>query len=213
MIIPKGMQVRFHGTNVGDIESYVYALSEDVTISLHSQFSPLVDGGSPKFFKMLAGVTQELFGVSFSGEYKQLGAVIWDSTDPISISFSVDLVMRTNAYKDVMLPMEALILLPVPEDKAGIQGLVPPGPSILAVLGKTDSQGQYAQRLNVQLGGVVLLNCVLTSAEPTMCRYSAKDATDDDEYPIYAKIQCAVQSTTIATKTTVRQLFSAHVTD
>lgn len=206
--VPKGMKVTFSGKNIGRVSEYIYILAEDVTIALRSQFSPLVDGGAPKFFKMVAGVTQELFGVSFSGEYKQLGFSIWDSTDPISVSFSVCLAMKTDAKADVIDPMRELIKLPLPNDPADRQltGLVPPGPSILTLLGKENAASKYAQRLNVQLGGVVLLDCILTSAEPTLCRFS-----DTGSYPIYAKIQCALQSSMIATKQSIDHMFTDSI--
>lgn len=184
------------------LSSYQYYLAEDVSLTLSSSFKPLVDGGSPSLFKMIAGVSNSLFNVSFSGEYKELGFVIWDRTEPVQVSFSVDLVMSTNARVDVFDPLQALIKLPLPEDRGFPQGLVPPGPSILELLGKHDTNigGQY---LTIYLGGVVMRRAILTSAVPTICRY-----TDDKDCPIYAKVSCTAQSSTIATKQLVDEMFT-----
>jgi hypothetical protein len=200
--IPAGMRVIFD--DGVDLKDKVYILGEDIGLTLRSSFSPIVDGGAPKLLHMLAGVTNAVLNFSTSGEYKQLGFNLWESTDPLSIGFTVELIMRTDAKSDVFDPMQALIKLPLPDDKGGLQGLVPPGPSVLSLFGG-DKITKYGSTLNVTVGGLTLENAILTSAEPTLCRFS-----DDHDYPIYAKIQCAVMSSQIATKGMISTMFVKH---
>ena len=202
--IPAGMRVIFSGSgkspnNPIEVDKYTYILAEDVSLSLESHFTKLVDGSAPSMFKMMAGVTDKLFNFSVSGGYAQLGFQIWDSTEPLSFSFSVDLTMRTDARADVLDPMKALIKLPLPYDKGSIQGLVPPGPSLLTMLGQIGDK--FEQSLTIKMGGLTLKDAILTSAQPTICRY-----VDNSDVPIYAKIQCTVQSSKTATKNLIDEM-------
>jgi hypothetical protein len=213
IVVPSGSVVKFSGSAISDdMKTYSndnkYCLSEDLQLTLHSTFTKLVDETAPKFFKALAGVTRDLFGVSMSGEYKQLGLQIWDSTDPLSLSFSVDLVMRMDAKKDVFLPMTELIQLPLPEDKGGIQGLVPPGPSILTAFGSTKSKSSAGGVVNLAIGGLVLVDCIVTGAEPVISRYPASPDSGSTNYPIYAKVQVSVESSFTATREMIRSLMT-----
>jgi len=216
--VPAGSAVKFSGSAVSnDMKTYSddnkYCLSEDLQLSLHSSFTKLVDQSAPKFFKVLAGVSRDLFNVSVSGEYKQLGLQVWDSTDPLVLSFSVDLVMRMDAKTDVYLPMTELIQLPLPEDKGGIQGLVPPGPSILTAFGSNTSKSSTGGIVNVAIGGLVLVDCIVTGAEPVASRYPASPDKGATNYPIYAKVQVTLESSFTATRQMIRALMTNELSN
>lgn len=229
--VPAGSVVKFGGAACSQAmlnfsaKNY-FMLSEDIQLTLSSQFTKLVDASAPKFFKVLAGMTASLFGFSLSGEYKQLGLQIWDSTEPLGLTFSIDLVKRMDAEQEVFLPMIELIQLPLPEDKGMPQGLVPPGPNILSAFsGSTSGQDSKttmakaanAGMVNIQIGSIYLSGCIVKSAVPIVSKYSsrakssisaASSAQAVNEFPIYAKIQVEVESSFTATRNMIRTLNS-----
>ncbi len=194
--IPSGQKVIFDDFNADvspALSNIDFFLAEDISISLTSRFKSLVDGNPPTFFSLLAGVTTQAFKFSVSGQYKEFGFQVWDSTDPVSINFSVELKMRTDAKADVYDPLKRLVKLPLPVDQPGnVGGLQPPGPSILSLLqNNSSSAGRF---LTISFGRITLTKAILLQAEPSVARF-----TDDSAYPIYAKISCVAQSSQIAT--------------
>jgi hypothetical protein len=208
MIIPKGKKVTFHlnGALLPGTENAEILLEEDVTLSLNSQFGDLVSAGAPAALSVLGGVSRDVLGFGFSGQYKQLGFQVWQKTEPLSVSITVAFNMKTNAYKDVVAPTRALIKLPLPDD-AGMSsdgvGLIPPGPSILQALGSEDTENNYAsgKKIACRMGFIRLPSVIITRAEPTFSK-----ETDQFGYPVYAKIRMEIRTIFTATTGLIDQL-------
>ena len=189
MIIPKGKQVRFAG--VSSIEDYTFVLEEDVTFSFNSNFDRLVGGSVAPAFTLLGetlrDVTEGAFG--FSGQFKEFGFQQWTGTDPASVSFTIGLYMKTNAYEDVILPAKELIKLPLPADASPNSsefGLIAPGPSL--------SKAVISKGITCYIGNVALPLIVVKKVEPTVSK-----ECDQNDYPIWIKLRIDIDTVWTAT--------------
>lgn len=205
MIIPRGKKVTFHlnGSLLPGTESADMLLEEDITLSLNSQFGDLVSGGAPNAIGALGGMVRDLTGFGFSGQFKQLGFQIWQKTDPLQVSITLGFNMKTNAYDDVVRPTKALVKLPLPDDGAAGDnglGLIPPGPSILEAFGE-NNQTQSGKNIHCRIGFVRLPGIIVTGAEPTFSK-----ETDQNGYPIYAKVRLDIRTVFTATTNLIDQM-------
>lgn len=194
--IPEGKRVRFRrdGREIPGTEGVMILLEEDVTITMGSDFSPVVsDSMSPKMLTMAAGVLRD-FGMGniagwAGGQFKQLGFQTWTGTKPMETSFTVNLHMKTDAKKDVLEPALALARLCLPTEGSG-GALIAPGPSILSALEGSESSDdslEVGRVLHCYLGNYVLRNVIVKRAQPTFSKY-----IDDNGFPISAKIDLSV---------------------
>lgn len=191
VFIPKGrkLKLNLNGRRYVNVDMI---LMEDLTITLSSKFQPLVSGDAQPIVSALGGLFRDLTGTGFSGQYKELGFQQWTGTDPLSLSPTVGFYMKKNAKTDVFDPALKLMELPLPDDRGGIGGLVPPGPSLLTVLSPQNKRGKV---ISIQVGNILRLNNVLIEkAEPT---FSVE--TDENGYPINAKIRLDIKTVYTAT--------------
>lgn len=205
MIVPSGMKVIIKDPD--DKCVYVGILAEDFNFSLSSSFTQLVGSGNSKVLTLVGGAMKSFSGgqAGFSGQFKQMGFQIWESTTPVSIQFSVDMQMKTNARTDVLANVKALCKIPLPGCNEN-GNLIPPGPSIVEALTGTDTantpptaaeEADPASKdsfVNIIIGGLMLMGCVLETAEPQFSRFS-----DESGAPIYASVQ--IRATTMYTAT------------
>ena len=200
--IPSGKILRLNlgGTSVtGNIP---IVLEEDITLSLSSNFSPLMGGGNAnKLAGILGSVSRDVLGFGFSGQFKEMGFQMWTGTDPLGFSAQVGFYMGSTNVNDAKVevyePAISLMKLPLPDDSgsdgAGI-GLVAPGPSLLSILNKT-AVSKSTKLISMQIGKIIRVNSVIVKkAEPTF-----STETDSNGYPIWAKIRLDISSTVTAT--------------
>jgi hypothetical protein len=197
------------------------ALLEDYTITLSSEFGQLVDSGGNDAFTVLGGALKSLtagkFG--FSSQFKQMGFKIWKGTNPIQIQFSLEFHYTYNAREEVVVPVKRLCRLPLPGEGLG-GNLIPPGPSILEAISGTkasntppssdtpaqldpeiDEEGTRSTAdtyVNIQVGGMLFMGCVVESAEPTFSKY-----VDENNAPIYARVAITASTMYTATKESI----------
>ena len=194
------------------------ALLEDYTISLNSEFGQLVDSGANDAFTVLGGALKSLSGnrFGFSSQFKQMGFQIWRGTQPIQLQFSLEFHYTYNAHAEVVVPIRRLCRLPLPGD--GLAGnLIPPGPSVLEAISGTrasntppsggaaeqqdpevDSAGTRSTAdtyVNVRVGNMLFMGCIVTSAEPTFSKY-----VDESNSPIYGRVAMNIITMYSATK-------------
>jgi hypothetical protein len=194
------------------------ALLEDYTISLNSDFGQLVDSGGNDAFTVLGGALKSLSGsrFGFSSQFKQMGFQIWKGTNPIQIQFSLEFHYTYNAHTEVVIPIRRLCRLPLPGD--GLAGnLIPPGPSVLEAIAGTkvsnmppssdtppnqdpevDEEGTKSTAdtyVNVCVGNMLFMGCIVTSAEPTFSKY-----VDENDAPIYGRVALTIITMYSATK-------------
>lgn len=201
--IPKGKKVIIQDMKgvKGNSRTYLSALNgvdlvleEDITLSLNSTFSSVTNSSSKKGLKFLTQLTRDLTGFNVGTDFKELGYRMWEKTDPLQVSITIGLYMKTNARTDVFEPMKALLNLPLPTEASGNQGfgLIAPGPSILQALGKTSKGSQPL--LNIEIGNIKIFPAVVTKAEPTINK-----ETDQNDYNISVKVRLDIQTVYTAT--------------
>jgi hypothetical protein len=221
ILIPEGSQVVI--TNHDNPSKFVAsgALLEDYTISLSSEFGQLIDSGANDAFTVLGGALKSLSGnrFGFSSQFKQMGFQIWKGSNPIQLQFSLEFHYTYNAYEEIIIPVKRLCRIPLPsEGEAG--NLVPPGPSVLEAISGTktsntppssDTPTQQGPEIdeeatistadnyvNISVGGMVFMGCILKSAEPTFSKY-----VDETGYPIYARVAIVADTMYTATKESI----------
>jgi len=195
--IPKGKRVEFRidGGEILGTEGRQFILSENVTINFSSRFGSLTSSSSPKLLKVASGLLSAagLPGAGIlSGKFKQLGFQIWESTDPLSTSFSVKLYMKNDAYQDVVVPAMALAKICLPREDVG-GSLIGPGPTIEAAFEGEDKVGK-SRKITCQIGNFNIPNVIMKRAQPTFSKH-----TDQYGYPIDATVEISIETIYTAT--------------
>ena len=198
------------------------ALLEEYTVSLNSEFGQLVDTGENNAFTVLGGALKSLSGsrFGFSSQFKQMGFQIWKSTAPIQLQFSLEFHYTYNAYEEVKQPIKRLCQLPLPGE-GPMGNLIPPGPSIIeAITGpgannmpppsegiadntEVEVKGED-NYVNIRIGGMLFLGCVITQAEPTFSK-----RVDESNSPIYGRVAMTAITMYSATKEAVASVFES----
>lgn len=209
IVVPKGKRIIIRNQDNEDVTGVPMILDEPITMSLSSQFEPLLNSTNTKTLNILGGLLSDVSQgrIQGSGQFKQFGFQVWTNTDPlmtnVTVTFRVDKT-DVDAEAQVYRPALALMKLPLPiEGGAGNSmagsNLIGPGPSVIAtVKGATEAgvntttQGAYS----VRMGRVLYIpNAIIKKAEPT---FSIE--TDERGFPIWAKINMDIQSSFVATQ-------------
>jgi hypothetical protein len=196
--VPKGKKLRIAENSVPITGAVPMVLEEDITLSLSSSFSPLLEGANSKLFTLLGSVARDVMGRGFSTQYKELGFQIWESTDPISftctVGFYIDKI-NVDGKSQVYDPMIALMKLPLPSEGGVAGSLIPPGPGILTLIGAGKGKKSQGKVLSCEIGNILRIDRIIVKkAEPTW-----STDTDDNDYPIWGKCALDIQSLTTAT--------------
>lgn len=146
--VPKSRQIIVNSQQGYGCVSLI--MDEDVSIKCASKFGPLWEAQPNNLTNLLSSS----FGLP-SGQFALQGAQIWQSTEPLKLSFSGTKYMNKDPYDDVVVPMSSLTKLCLPElgdtnnmssvsmalesiaeSVLGIklQTLIPPGPNIQTLL-------------------------------------------------------------------------------
>lgn len=175
-------------------------IEEDITLSFSSSFSPLMGSSAVSALSAVGAVSQDVFGVGFSGVTRHMGFQVWEGSSPISFNATFGFYMgqsdnpKFDARKEVYEPTMDLVRLVLPEVGIGGQ-LIPPGPSLMSLTedGEAEDLVQY-YRLRVKIAGVLTIdNAIVTKAEPTF-----SNETDENGYPIWSKVAMDFQSVALA---------------
>jgi hypothetical protein len=196
--VPRGKRVKItqQAQEMPGLEGIDLILEEDLQLTLNSNFDSIIGSGANTGVVALGSFLRDVSGFGFSGQFKQFGFQQWKGTDPLSLSMTIGLYMKTNALKDVVRPAKELMKLPLPYEDEGSVGLVAPGPSILQAFGEDEENGTKTagKRIRIRVGFVNLRNVIVKQAEPIF-----SNECDSNGYPIWAKIKLDV--TTIFTAT------------
>ncbi|MDR0503240.1 MAG: hypothetical protein LBH16_07965 [Treponema sp.] len=196
------------------------SLLEDYMISINSDFEQLIDSGGSDAFTVLGGALKTISpgNLGFSGQFKQMGFVVWKGTQPIKLQFSLEFYYTYNAAIEVVAPIRNLCKLPLPGE--GVFGnLIPPGPSVLEAISGTRASNvppsgeapapaeidQEATKksadsyVNIRVGNMLFMGCVVTGVEPTFSKN-----VDEGNSPIYGRVVITAQTMYTATKESLR---------
>jgi hypothetical protein len=204
--VPSGKKVRFLGLGIDDQE---FLLEEDVNIKISSNFGPLIDASVSETMTVGASVLQALTKYKAPVSSKYLGFEIWKGSEPLGFSFTVQMHMLEDAWKDVVYPSQLLLSMPLPSMANDTQlgpatigvgstfgGLTAPGPDIVSFL-----EGSNKGMIGIQLGPCRFDKCIVVGCDVT---YSTEttfvDITHPHSYPIWAKVR--VDAKTIFTGNT-----------
>ncbi len=171
--IPQYRKVEIINRSGNIVGKHPLILDEDFSIKLSSKYGQLWEGSSSTLATLMSSAN-----VIPSGQFALQGAQIWQSTDPISLSFSVRLEMDSDPYNDVVIPVLLLSqqILPSVADGYGssvlssaeeliestfnikLKTLIPPGPdykSLITMMSDDideDSKSYYLMGSNTSKG-------------------------------------------------------------
>lgn len=220
MFIPRGqkLEITVDGSPIKELGGAPLILDEDITLNISSNFEDLISGGGGTLASTLSSFIKPLREQGLSGQFKQQGFQVWKGTEPIDLSFNCNLHMKTSAKKDVFDPVMALAKFAVPGVAENKVGLIPPGPTIanaiknlangfdVSIEAAEDIIGDNVSRgdgtISVSVANYLELSpVIITKAVPIFSSY-----TDEDGYPIWAKLQIDVRTTDIANKGMLNQM-------
>lgn len=196
--VPRGKRVKItqQAQEMPGLEGIDLILEEDLQLTLNSNFDSIIGSGANTGVVALGSFLRDTTGFGFSGQFKQFGFQQWKGTDPLALSMTIGLYMKTNALKDVIRPAKELMKLPLPYEEDGSVGLVAPGPSILQAFGDDEENGTKTagKKITIRVGFVRLPNVIVKQAEPIF-----SNECDSNGYPIWAKIKLDVNTIFTAT--------------
>lgn len=212
LVIPAGKKMIIHRQGeTFNITNVPMILDEPVTLDLNSNFESLVNANITKNIGVLSKFLTQLTGGAveeFSGQLKQFGLQVWAGTDPVSFNVTVTFrVDKTNvdALNQVYRPALKLMQIPLPSGGGGggaMGGnvLIGPGPSLLtAIEGEEGDSFQDKGVVSVRIGRILYIpKALVKKAQPT---FSIE--TDEQGYPMWAKVNLDILSAFIATKETI----------
>jgi hypothetical protein len=191
-------------------------LLEEYTINLTSEFGQLFDTGDGTAFTALGGALKSMSGgkFGFSSQFRQMGFQIWKGTEPIKLQFSLEFHYTYDAHTEVVAPINRLCRLPLPGN-GPLGNLIPPGPSVLEAISGTSASNvppageaptpaeidieatinSADSYVNIRIGNMLFMGCVVTSAEPTFSK-----RVDEGNFPIYGRVAIAAQTMYSGTK-------------
>ena len=208
------------------IVSVPLILDEEVSIKVDSKYGPLWEGSSNNLMSLLAGS----FNIP-SGQFALQGLQIWNSTDPIKISFTVHIEMDDNPITDVINPIRELMCIALPKYSDGttiengninsnyegaiekkfnlkLKTLIPPGPNLQTIVKEMTtsdhSKAKASNTYNLTLGWCKFRNMILTSADPKF----SKDVCyiNNKPYPISAEVSLEMSTIEIATTNMISEM-------
>jgi len=196
--------------------------TDETTIQVSSQYGNLINIKGSNLLTLLSGATN---GVIPSAQFGLQGLQVWESTEPLEFSLSVELHMKNSGTDDVLIPALALSKVALPSYKGGDSKkgmmLIPPGPDLKDVLSLVGasigvdalfSGGREKKEakdgggmLSVKIGKFITIpNVLITKAEPTFSKL-----LDEDGAPVSCKIQLSFKTMEVATTYMIEQLINS----
>jgi hypothetical protein len=204
-------------------------LDEELSIKANSKYGELWQSTPNDLMNLLAGA----FGIP-SGQFTLQGVQIWQSTDPISLSFEVELQMDTDPYEDVIIPTRDLMSLVLPKkskitigketanSNLKLSTLIPPGPNVQAIVNLIKSDNKVAnvaskllERFGTDSRGVYKVvvgyatfnNVIITSVEPTFSKEMAYSNSKRNYFPSSASLSVQISTMEMATTDMMDTIF------
>jgi hypothetical protein len=173
-------------------------LDDDITLTLTSQFAPLMQSSDNSLFNLIgAQLGAANSNLGFSSQFEWQGFQIWKNSEPISLTlaftFHVGMTNKNNARQEVYEPIIKLSKLPLPS-LGGALGAVgnftPPGPTLLTLTGGKKAEKASGGTLSLRIARLLYLsNVIVKRAEPTFA-----SEFDEEGYPIWGKITLDIES-------------------
>lgn len=208
-----------------DIIGVPLIIDDEISIKVDSKYGQLWEGSSNNLMNLLAGS----FDIP-SGQFALQGLQIWNSTDPIKISFTARIEMDDDPINDVMEPVRILMCKCLPHYSNGttiekatlndklegaiekkfnvkLKTLIPPGPNLQTIFQEMSSDYSTASNtFNLKLGYLKFRNMVFTSVEPKF----SKDVcyVNGKPYPISADVSLEFSTIEIATTNMISGLLN-----
>ena len=209
-------------------------LEDELSIKVSSKYGELWEASPNNFMNLLSNS----FGLP-SGQFALQGVQIWQSTDPIDMSFSVNIEMDTDSYKDVIEPIVSLMGICLPtkgsngsESQMGktalsnlkLKTLIPPGPNIQAIWGAV-SNGQMNDVVskalahfnkaskgvyNIQIGYANLNSVIIKNVEPSFSSEMSYSVAERAYYPTRASVSLDISTMEIATTDMIGNIFKKN---
>ena len=210
--IPKHRLIKI--CNAGSDTSIIdvpFIIDDGLSIQINSKYGQLWEGSSNNLMSLLSSS-----GVVPSGQFALQGLQIWNSTDPIKLSFTVHLEMDTNPLKEVVNPARLIMSKTLPSLANGttlvgkgeqliqqtfnlqLKTLIPPGPNLQTIVSEMTNGNTAKNTFDVIVGGwCKFKNMVFTKADPTF----SKDVCylDSKPYPVSAELSIEMNTIEIAT--------------
>lgn len=204
-------------------------MNDELSIKVNSKYGELWQSTPNEFMTLLAGA----FGVP-SGQFTLQGVQIWQSTDPINISISVDLEMDTDSYEDVIVPTKSLMSLVLPEKSEMVIGnkkattnlklstLIPPGPNVQAIVDMMKENSKIGDKASkfldkfgtpsrgvytVKVGYATFNNVIITSVDPTFSNEMSYSETKRNYFPSSASLSIEMSTMEMATTDMMDNIF------
>lgn len=204
-------------------------MNDELSIKVNSKYGELWQSTPNEFMTLLAGA----FGVP-SGQFTLQGVQIWQSTDPINISISVDLEMDTDSYEDVIVPTKSLMSLVLPEKSEMVIGgkkattnlklstLIPPGPNVQAIVDMMKENSKIGDKASkfldkfgttsrgvytVKVGYATFNNVIITSVDPTFSNEMSYSETKRNYFPSGASLSIEMSTMEMATTDMMDNIF------
>lgn len=219
--IPKHRLVKIYDSNDVDIANGVPLIFDDeFGFKVSSKYGQLWQGSSSNLQTLLASK-----GIP-SGQFALQGLQIWNSTDPIKLSFSVHVEMDTDPINEVLNPIKSIMCKVLPHYGNGqtvdtdiqtgfvekhfnlkLKTLVPPGPNIQTIVEEMSASSKHASNTyTLKMGYFTFNNMVITGADPKfskdVCYVSGKP------YPISADLSLDIESIEVATTNMINDILS-----
>jgi hypothetical protein len=118
----------------GDSSSVHLIIEDSISLEFSTAYNEIIKP-SGNVLGSLASTTFTWNGAGIgSGQFKQQGMKVWDSTEAITCSITANLYMKNSGYTDVYLPALFLVMQTLPSLKSGDSwGLIAPGPGLTSV--------------------------------------------------------------------------------
>lgn len=202
-------------------------MDDDFSISVDSSYGQLWQSSPNNLMNLLSSS----FGLP-SGQFSLQGAQIWQSTEPLKISFQASLEMDRDSYTDVVEPSLELMKIVLPTEdtimeknvKIGgksynlrLKTLIPPGPNLQAIMnaisdGKGDSLSDVVSKksgglYNVRIGFVKFNNMIVKKVEPNYSKEVSFSNQRNAYYPIKASLRIEMETMKIPTQSMIQNAY------
>ena len=205
-------------------------MDDELSIKVTSKYGELWQSTPSEFMTLLSGA----FGIP-NGQFTLQGVQIWQSTDPINISITVDLEMDADSYEDVIVPTKDLMSLVLPEKSEMVIGkkkatnnlklstLIPPGPNVQAIVDMmkgnskiADVASKYLDKFGttsrgvyrVKVGYATFNNVIITSVDPTFSSEMSYSETKRNYFPSSASLSIEMSTMEMATTDMMDNIFN-----
>lgn len=216
-------------THKNSLQPIPLIMNDDFSIKIQSKYGQLWEASPNNFMNLLSST----FNIP-SGQFSLQGVQIWQSTDPIDISFTASLEMDTDPYYDVIEPTFILMQTCLPEEddflknstngtiqkineNLKLKTLIPPGPNVQAILksmnddNSSTSKDKYKANgvFDVKIGFLRFNEVIITNVEPTFSKTYAESNAKNSLLPSKVDLSISMSTMKIPTTDMITQMLQA----